>query len=217
MERRQPGFVTNRAQDYGLAQNEEARFITHLRANRYEVTGKIVDVCHTDRHYSRSYRLFRALAFGEPFQLRKNGRNQYGTSASYTILRLMPQVGNELIDVLCCGECGVFSAGDEVTLRLSKPRIGEYILISGFNHSKNNYIRRDPLTISPTTLRASALVIILLLTLAIVWLANGGIDQLVYGVLSVIGWLLTALWRAFGVVIILVIGVAIVVKSLFRK
>lgn len=219
MERRHPRFVINQPQDniWAQEQQRENLFIAKMGINRYEASGTITDILHIDRHYSRLYRLFRALAFGEPFQLRKNGNNVYGTSASYTVLRLNQLSGNESIDVLCCGECGFFSAGDEVTLKLSKTRSGEYVLLGGFNHRKNTYIRRDPLSISPTTLRVLALMNILVLALVIVWLTNGGISQLVYGCMAAIGWLLTTLWRAFGSIIILAIGIVVVLKSLLHK
>ena len=216
MECRQPDFVPDQTQ-YNCRAQPENLFLAKIGSNRYKATGVISDCYRTDRHYSRSYRLFRTLRYGEPFQLRKNGKNMYGTSASYTILRLMSQYGNESINVLCCGEGSYLAAGDEVTLWLTRTRNGEYILHGGENHTTNARICRDPLSVSPGVLRMIALISIMIIIVGLAWLANGGISQLISGALSLIGLLLAAIWRAFGAFILLVIGVILIVKSLLHR
>lgn len=214
MDHRQPNYAPNQFSGWEQSQNP---FLSKARGGKYEVNGIVADCFRMDRHYSGSYRLFRTVVYGEPFQFRKNGRNMYGASAVYTVLRIMPHSGNEAINALCCGECGLVAAGDEVTLLLSKARNGEYILRDGINHSTNTRINRDPLTVSPTTLRVIVFVTALLLVLMVFWLASGGISKIVSGILSAFGWLLSVLWRVFGTAIIIVFGIVWLVRSSRKK
>lgn len=215
MESRQPGFAPTQADNTGWVQRED-EFIQRDNALQYQVTGIVADCLRVDRHYSRLYRFFRSIIYGEPFQLRKSGKNMYGASSIYTALRIIPQSGGEAISVLCCGECGLIAAGDEVTLLVSRSRNGDYLLKSGVNQSTNARISRDPLAFSATSLRVLAAMTVLLMLLLIIWLANGGISQIVSGFFAVITWLLTTLWRVFGVTVIVLLGILFLVKSLFK-
>ena len=51
---------------------------------RIQLHGIVTDVARDERHYSGFYKFIRCLLYGEPYQLRKAGRNDYGTTASYT-------------------------------------------------------------------------------------------------------------------------------------
>ena len=215
MEQRQPKFAPNQ---YSTGwEQQETTFLTKRGGQKFEVRGVVADCFRFDRYYSRFYRLFRTVVLGEPFQLRKSGRNIYGASSEYSVLRIVAQSGGDAINVLCCGECGLVAAGDEVTMQVRCNQAGDYILLGGINHSTNARIHRDPLTISPVALRIWAVAMVLLLALLVSWLANGGITQIISGILSAFGWLLSVLWRALGQTALMVVGLIWLVKSLFKK
>ena len=117
---------------------------------RIQLHGIVTDVARDERHYSGFYKFIRCLLYGEPYQLRKAGRNDYGTTASYTTLRLEPLEQNGLArEVLCFGELtSRLSCGDEVVLRVRRVR-NQYHFAGGENLTLGIRIRGDLFCIRP--------------------------------------------------------------------
>lgn len=111
---------------------------------RVQLHGIVTDVARDERHYSGFYKFIRCLLYREPYQLRKAGRNDYGTTASYTTLRLEPLEQNGLArEVLCFGELtSRLSCGDEVMLQVRRVR-SQYHFARGENLTLGIRIRGD--------------------------------------------------------------------------
>lgn len=106
--------------------------------------GIVADAVRDERHYSGFHKALRCLIYGEPYQLRKAGRNNYGVTACYTTLRLEPLEQNGTArEVLCFGELSSrLACGDEVRLQVRRVR-GRYHFAQGKNLTLGCRIRRD--------------------------------------------------------------------------
>ena len=139
------GAPFTRADSDDIIQFERRRPLGHV-----ELHGVVTDVARDERHYAGGYKFLRSLLYGEPYQLRKAGRNDYGATASYTTIRLEPleQTG-QAREILCFGELDSrVACGDEVIIHARSVR-GRYHFRRGENLTLGGRIRGDLFTVNP--------------------------------------------------------------------
>lgn len=158
---RRSAFFTQSDSD-GIVEFESRRPLGHIQLH-----GIVTDVARDERHYSGGHKFLRSLLYGEPYQVRKAGRNDYGTTASYTTIRLEPLEQTGLArEILCFGELDSrVACGDEVVIRARRVR-GHYHFRSGENLTLGGRIRGDLFCVHPG-LFALALGVLMVLIIAL--------------------------------------------------
>ena len=144
-----------RADDGDIIEFEQRGALGYIQLH-----GIVTDVARDERHYSGLHKFSRSLLYGEPYQLRKTGRSDYGATASYTTLRLEPLEQTGLArEILCFGEMNSrLACGDEVMLQVRQVR-GRYHFVCGKNLTLGNRIQGDLFCVNFWMLLAPALLL----------------------------------------------------------
>lgn len=193
----------------GNSENEQAVdvFESSERMGRNKFYGVILDIQKEAVHYGKLHKAVRSVFHGEPYQMMKNGKNNFGNTASYVYLRIAPVDGyGDAKDVICYNDRINLRVGDEVEISAKKCRNGSYIANKIYVVNTGAIINARAFTIPANIIRIFAIII----PIFICWM--------IYSVYSfIVSRGLIAIFNAMLPVLIILIGIYLVIRSVFQK
>lgn len=167
-------------------------------SNTKIIHGMVRDINRREFYWSTSYRLFRTLIYGEPFQLKKGNGNTYAPTAVYTYVRIASPDYSEY-EVTFFGEYGSILQCDSLNITVHQNRDGSYNAKRALNTKTNRQIKPD-LWCLPAVILRIIMLFILLFIAAIIIIIACGLPILISTLRAWGGYIL------FAIVIILVIS-----------